>query len=356
MAPWPSCARSGTRPACSTPWPASLRRRRIEIAEAAADLDERYVREWLGGHGRRRGRRACATPRVSRPGRHLPPAPRARRPVDQSGRTAQPHHLLPVHLRSSARSRTRWSSRSGAGEGCPTPATRPIRFTLMAESSWAAPGRGPDSARWYRWCPTAGRAAGGRDRRGRRRLRQWPGPQPVGRPPSPTVPVHRVRHRRVGAIERAQGRGRRRTVTANVEFVARDAADLGEVERFDLAFSFDAIHDQAHPDRMLAGVNRRPPPRWHLRGRRAEGLQPPARQRSIMPTAPMMYTISTMHCMTVSLAEGGMGLGTAWGEQRAREMLDRGRVRRHRGHRHQEPIAANHYLLATQAGGGNPRP
>jgi hypothetical protein len=28
-----------------------------------------------------------------------------------------------------------------------------------------------------------------------------------------------------------------------------------------------------------------------------------------------------MHCMTVSLAEGGMGLGTMWGEQTARKML-----------------------------------
>jgi hypothetical protein len=28
-----------------------------------------------------------------------------------------------------------------------------------------------------------------------------------------------------------------------------------------------------------------------------------------------------MHCMTVSLAEGGLGLGTMWGEQAARKML-----------------------------------
>jgi hypothetical protein len=35
----------------------------------------------------------------------------------------------------------------------------------------------------------------------------------------------------------------------------------------------------------------------------------------------MLYATSTLHCMTVSLAEGGAGLGTAWGEQRARAML-----------------------------------
>jgi hypothetical protein len=39
------------------------------------------------------------------------------------------------------------------------------------------------------------------------------------------------------------------------------------------------------------------------------------------PLAPWMYGVSTLHCMTVSLAHGGAGLGTAWGEQRARQML-----------------------------------
>ena len=37
---------------------------------------------------------------------------------------------------------------------------------------------------------------------------------------------------------------------------------------------------------------------------------------------PMLYSISTLHCMTVSLALGGDGLGTVWGEQLARKMLD----------------------------------
>ena len=36
---------------------------------------------------------------------------------------------------------------------------------------------------------------------------------------------------------------------------------------------------------------------------------------------PFLYAISTMHCMTVSLALDGEGLGTVWGEQKARQML-----------------------------------
>ena len=36
---------------------------------------------------------------------------------------------------------------------------------------------------------------------------------------------------------------------------------------------------------------------------------------------PFMYTISCMHCMTVSLALDGAGLDAMWGERKARQML-----------------------------------
>ena len=39
------------------------------------------------------------------------------------------------------------------------------------------------------------------------------------------------------------------------------------------------------------------------------------------PIAPLLYTLSTMHCGAVSLAQGGAGLGTMWGEELALEML-----------------------------------
>ena len=39
------------------------------------------------------------------------------------------------------------------------------------------------------------------------------------------------------------------------------------------------------------------------------------------PLAPMLYSVSTFHCMTVSLALDGAGLGTMWGEQKANEMF-----------------------------------
>ncbi len=37
--------------------------------------------------------------------------------------------------------------------------------------------------------------------------------------------------------------------------------------------------------------------------------------------APTLYATSTLHCLTVSLAHGGAGIGTVFGEQLARRML-----------------------------------
>src|SRR3546814_12614339 len=51
------------------------------------------------------------------------------------------------------------------------------------------------------------------------------------------------------------------------------------------------------------------------------------------PLASFIYAISCMHCMTVSLAQGGDGLGAAWGEELALSMLKDagfGKVETHR--------------------------
>ena len=106
----------------------------------------------------------------------------------------------------------------------------------------------------------------------------------------------------------------------NVRFSKRDAAHLGETARFDLITTFDAVHDQARPDLMLAGI--------------ADALRPDGvylcadiaassklSENLDHPLGPFFYTVSCMHCMTVSLADGGMGLGAMWGEQKALQML-----------------------------------
>lgn len=106
----------------------------------------------------------------------------------------------------------------------------------------------------------------------------------------------------------------------NARFEQRDAADLQITAAFDFVTSFDAIHDQAHPERMLEGI---------FAALRPGGVylcvKPKAsshlHENLTHPMGAFMYGVSTMHCMTVSLAYGGEGLGAVWGEQLARERL-----------------------------------
>jgi SAM-dependent methyltransferase len=106
----------------------------------------------------------------------------------------------------------------------------------------------------------------------------------------------------------------------NATFEAMDAATLGDPARFDWITTFDAIHDQANPARVLQGISDllRPDGVYLCVDVKADSN---VANNVEHPMAPFMYTISTMHCMTVSLALDGEGLGTVWGEQKALEML-----------------------------------
>jgi 2-polyprenyl-3-methyl-5-hydroxy-6-metoxy-1,4-benzoquinol methylase len=106
----------------------------------------------------------------------------------------------------------------------------------------------------------------------------------------------------------------------NARFEARDAATLDVSEQFDFVTTFDAVHDQARPDLALAGIAASLRPGGSYLCVDIKGTSTVAGDMEL-PLAPMLYAISTMHCMTVSLAEGGLGLGTMWGEKVARKML-----------------------------------
>jgi 2-polyprenyl-3-methyl-5-hydroxy-6-metoxy-1,4-benzoquinol methylase len=108
--------------------------------------------------------------------------------------------------------------------------------------------------------------------------------------------------------------------TTNVRFEVKDVASLDETAAYDLITTFDAVHDQAKPAKVLRGI--------------ADALRPDGvyLMQDIAGSShlhnnldhaigPFIYTVSTMHCMTVSLAQDGEGLGTMWGEEKAREML-----------------------------------
>ncbi|MGI8427277.1 MAG: class I SAM-dependent methyltransferase [Actinomycetota bacterium] len=132
----------------------------------------------------------------------------------------------------------------------------------------------------------------------------------------------------------------------NVRFDAQDAATLDGSGQFDFITTFDSIHDQARPDLALAGIAA------SLRSGGTYLCVDIKGSSSIegdmdLPLAPLLYTVSTMHCMTVSLAADGMGLGTMWGERTAREMLTAAGFNSIDVHEIDEDIV-NSYYIATK--------
>jgi 2-polyprenyl-3-methyl-5-hydroxy-6-metoxy-1,4-benzoquinol methylase len=107
---------------------------------------------------------------------------------------------------------------------------------------------------------------------------------------------------------------------SNARFELRDATHLDASGQYDLVTAFDAIHDQGHPAKVLRGIADalRPDGTFFMVDIAASSTLSENRDHVL---GPFLYTLSCMHCMTVSLAQNGVGLGAMWGEQKARQML-----------------------------------
>jgi 2-polyprenyl-3-methyl-5-hydroxy-6-metoxy-1,4-benzoquinol methylase len=121
------------------------------------------------------------------------------------------------------------------------------------------------------------------------------------------------------AIESARAEARERGLS-NLAFAVRDIAGLRAKAGFDLITAFDAIHDQAHPAAVLAAIARALCTDGAFLMQEIRGTSH-VDQDAANPYAPLLYTVSCLHCTTVSLAAGGDGLGAMWGAETARRML-----------------------------------
>jgi 2-polyprenyl-3-methyl-5-hydroxy-6-metoxy-1,4-benzoquinol methylase len=106
----------------------------------------------------------------------------------------------------------------------------------------------------------------------------------------------------------------------NVRFEVRDVADLKQGGAFDLVTAFDSIHDQARPAEVLAAIADALRPEGVFLMQDIHGTSH-VDQDARHPLGAFLYTVSCLHCMTVSLAAGGLGLGAMWGVETARQML-----------------------------------
>jgi SAM-dependent methyltransferase len=275
---------------------------------ARAGLDERYVREWLG---------AMATARVveydAASGRYTVPPEHALCLTGPSSRNLAPGSQS---LRMLAARMPKVAECFRAGGGVPYGDYQPD-FTEAQDASWrrlydgllikgflpAAQGLPERLAAGLR----AADVGCGTGHAVNLMAREYPRSQFVGY----DLGEEAIRRARA----EAQGLG-----LTNARFEVLDVTRLPATPPFDLVTSFDAIHDQRDPAATLARIAEALAPDGvylMLEPRASSQLE----ENLGNPFAPYIYGMSVLHCLTVSLAEGGAGLGTAWGRDTARRML-----------------------------------
>jgi SAM-dependent methyltransferase len=121
-----------------------------------------------------------------------------------------------------------------------------------------------------------------------------------------------------GSIERARANAKAAGVADRVTFEARDATKLPE-NQFDFISTFDVVHDSVNPVALLKSI--RAAMKKDATYLMLEVNVSPNLEENIGPTGKMMYSVSTLYCMTVSLAHGGAGIGACMGEPKARELV-----------------------------------
>jgi 2-polyprenyl-3-methyl-5-hydroxy-6-metoxy-1,4-benzoquinol methylase len=120
------------------------------------------------------------------------------------------------------------------------------------------------------------------------------------------------------SIERARRKAAEAGLGDRVAFERTAAEELSFADRFDLVMAFNCIHDMARPRAVLSAVKRMLKPAgvflW------SEARASDRLEENLTLQGRTMYAASTMHCMTVSLAQGGEGLGSVIGENQAATM------------------------------------
>lgn len=152
------------------------------------------------------------------------------------------------------------------------------------------------------------------------------------------------------AIVYARTEGERQGLK-NIEFEVADLSDFdvtAPAVAYDLITTFDAIHDQAKPLNVLQGIHRALKPDGIYLMQDISGTSDMHRDID-HPIGTFLYTVSCMHCMSVSLAQGGEGLGAMWGEARTRDYLARAGFASIVTHRLAHDIQNNWYVVSKAA-------
>lgn len=133
----------------------------------------------------------------------------------------------------------------------------------------------------------------------------------------------------------------------NVKFEIADLTEFHETapeREYDFIATFDAIHDQAKPLNVLKGIHKalKDDGDYLMQDIRASSYVYKNKEH---PIGTFLYTISCMHCMTVSLAQNGEGLGAMWGVEKTLEYLKKAGFKSVKTHELAHDIQNNWYVI-----------
>jgi 2-polyprenyl-3-methyl-5-hydroxy-6-metoxy-1,4-benzoquinol methylase len=109
------------------------------------------------------------------------------------------------------------------------------------------------------------------------------------------------------AVRHATVRAQQAGVAERVRFEVRDAAS-GLGEGFDVVTTFDVLHDSADPRAIVAAIRAALRPGGRYLCLEINCADRP--EENVGPLGTVLYGLSLAYCLPVSLAEGGAGLGT----------------------------------------------
>ncbi|HEY2664054.1 MAG TPA: class I SAM-dependent methyltransferase [Candidatus Binataceae bacterium] len=123
-----------------------------------------------------------------------------------------------------------------------------------------------------------------------------------------------------GSIDRARNNAKAASVEDRVTFEVVDCTKLPQ-KKFDFITTFEVVHDAVDPLGLLSAIRGAlVPDGTYL----MDELNVSANlEDNINNFARMLYSVSTLYCLTTSLAHGGAGIGALMGEPKARELAQR---------------------------------
>jgi 2-polyprenyl-3-methyl-5-hydroxy-6-metoxy-1,4-benzoquinol methylase len=107
----------------------------------------------------------------------------------------------------------------------------------------------------------------------------------------------------------------------NLDYRVGDAALLGEDGRFDVVLALDVVHDLGRPREALRGMHQALVPGGVL-VMVDIAFSADLDEVAGNPGATQAFGVSVLHCLPMSLHDGGAGLGAMWGREAAQRMLE----------------------------------